>query len=92
MEVKQILDIIRSSSKGQNTPIVSAYQKFNSETKDRLDMNKYSKLLEKSIESIIEVKEQGDLNLLFKQGSMVLDGAQIKGLDDFELIAFLVIE
>ena len=55
-------------------------------------MSKYSKLLEKSIGSIIEVKEQNDLNALFKQGSMVLDGAKIKGLDDFELVAFVVIK
>ena len=92
LEVKQILDIIRSSSKGQASPIISAYQKFNAETQDGLNMKKYNRLLEKSIESIIQVKEQSDLNALFKQGSMVLDGVRIKGLDDFELIAFIVIK
>ena len=55
-------------------------------------MSKYSKLLEKAIESIIEVKEQSDINALFKQGSMVLSGTKIKGLDDFELLAFVVVK
>lgn len=55
-------------------------------------MSKYSKLLENAIESIIEVKEQGDIKSLFKQGSMVLSEARIKGLDNFELIAFIVVK
>ena len=92
LEVKQILDIIRSSCKGQKEPLYATCREFNEETNDGLDMSKYSKLLEKSIESIIEVKEQSDLSALFKQGSMILDGAKIKGLDDFELVAFVVVK
>ena len=92
LEVKQILDIIRSSCKGQDKPLYSACHKFNVETNDGLDMSKYSKLLENAIESIIQVKEKNDLNALFKQGSMVLNDAKIKGLDDFELIAFVVVK
>ncbi|MBR2053235.1 MAG: ATP-dependent helicase, partial [Clostridia bacterium] len=92
LEVKQILDIIRSSCKGKDKPIYSACNKFNTETNDGLDMSKYSKLLENAIESIIQVKKQNDLNALFKQGSMVLNDAKIKGLDDFELIAFVVVK
>lgn len=92
LEVKQILDIIRSSCKGEILPIVSAYKQFNVETNDGLNMKKYSKLLEDAIKSIIEVKEQSDIVALFKQGSGVLSGAKIKGLDDFELVAFVVIK
>ncbi|MGN0960938.1 MAG: helicase-related protein [Christensenellales bacterium] len=92
LEVKEVLDAIRISCKGKTEPVYNACSKFNEETNDGLDMSKYSKLLEKSIESIIQVKEQGDLNALFKQGSMVLDGVKIKGLDDFELIAFVVVK
>ncbi len=92
LEVKQVLDVIRSSCKGQKDPIVSAYKVFNEETNDGLNMSKYSELLEEAIKSIIEVKEQSDINALFKQGSMVLSGAKIKGLDDFELLAFVVIK
>lgn len=92
LEVKQILDVIRSSCKGRTEPLLSTCRVFNKETNDGLDMSKYSKLLEKSIESIISVKEQGDLKALFKQGSSVLKGTKIKGLDDFELIAFVVVK
>ena len=92
LEVKQILDVIRSSCKGENVPIVSAYKQFNEETNDGLDMQKYSELLEEAIKSIIEVKEQSDIVALFKQGSSVLSGDKIKGLDDFELVAFIAVK
>ena len=92
LEVKEILDHIRLGCKGKAKPEYSVCSVFNKETNDGLDMSKYNKLLEKSIESIIEVKEQSDLNALFKQGSMILSGVKIKGLDDFELLAFIVVK
>ena len=55
-------------------------------------MDKYSKLLDGSISSIISVKEQDDLDTLFSIGSDALVGKDIKGLDDFELISFLIIK
>ena len=92
LEVKEILDSIRVACKGRKEPLYNVCSIFNEETNDGLDMSKYSKLLEKAIESIIEVKEQSDINALFKQGSMVLSGTKIKGLDDFELLAFVVVK
>ena len=92
LEVKQILDVVRLSCKGQVKPILSACHEFNEETNDGFDMSKYSKLLENAISSIIQVKEESDLTALFKQGSMVLSGAKIKGLDDFELLSFIVVK
>lgn len=92
LEVKEILDSIRIACKDKKDPLYKVCSIFNEETNDGLDMSKYSKLLEKSIESIIQVKEQSDINALFKQGSMVLSGTKIKGLDDFELLAFVVVK
>lgn len=92
LEVKQILDILRSSCKDRKSPDFEACREFNEETNDGLDMSHYSELLSASIESIIEVKQQSDLNALFKEGSAVLDGTKIKGLDDFELLAFVVVK
>ena len=92
LEVKQTLDILRASCKGQNEPIKAVYSIFNKETDDGLKMDKYNELLNSSIKSIIQVKETNDLIYLFKQGSDVLQEKQIKGLDDFELLAFIVVK
>lgn len=92
MEVKQILDVIRKTCKNQTEPIKDLCHQFSKETKDGYKMDKYSELLNKSIESIIDVKEINDIYSLFNNGSDVLFSGNIKGLDDFELIAFVVIK
>ena len=65
---------------------------FNRETKDGYKMDKYSRLLDRCIESIINVKEANDLFSLFNDGSEVLFKGNIKGIDDFELITFIVVK
>ena len=53
-------------------------------------MKKYSELLRGAVSSIVGVKEQADVNA-FLHGEQVLFKEEIKGLDDFELISFLII-
>jgi len=92
MEVKDILDVIRTTCKHQDEPIAELCRAYNRETKDGYKMDKYSKLLDKSIESIVDVKEANDLDTLFNSGSDVLFNSGISGIDDFELITFIVIK
>lgn len=91
-EVKRLLDLARSCCKGQNKPIVDVCQRFNQETVDGRKMQAYSDLLNKAIRSMIEVKEEKDLDSLFSGGKTTALTHTISGLDDFELIAFLVIQ
>jgi len=66
--------------------------KFNKETKDGHKMQHYSHLLQKAVESIISVKEERDIDSLFSVGETTALENNIKGLDDFELITFLVLK
>lgn len=91
-QVKKILDIIRSTSKTIKEPIKSLCSTFNKETKDGLKMDHYSNLLEKAVGSIIEIKQNDDLNSLLTEGSDVLFNKGIKGIDDFQLVSFFVIK
>ena len=54
-------------------------------------MGGYSDLLNKSIASIINVKEESDIDSLFRRGGTTMLKNDISGLDDFELIAFVAI-
>ena len=90
--VKKTLDSFRALCKGREKPDFKLAEKFNKETKEGLNMGKYSDLLGKAIESIISVKESQDLNSLFKAGGTTISKEKIKGLEDFELICFLVIK
>ena len=64
---------------------------LNKETKDGRDMRKYSDLLHTAIDSIVSVKEENDIDSLFFVGETTALRGEIKGLDDFELITFLII-
>jgi len=91
LKVKNILDILRIGCKGKNRPIKEAYEPFNKETKDGKKMDKYSKLLGEAIKSIIDVNEEAAIDSLFTAGGTTALLETIKGLDDFELISFVVI-
>ena len=91
-EVKRLLDLVRSCCKGQALPITNASRLFNKETADGRKMQMYSDLLGKTICSMIDVKEEKDLDSLFSGGKTTALVNTIAGLDDFELITFLVIQ
>ncbi len=88
---KQMLDIMRHICKGRTEPIPEAYRPFNKETRDGRNMKKYSELLGDAISSIIEVKEESDIDSFLGGEQVSFLSNEIKGLDDFELICFLVI-
>jgi hypothetical protein len=91
-EVKRLLDLIRSVAKPSEEPILEAYQPFNQRTQDGRDMGVYSDLLTAAIHSIVQVREERELDSLFTGlKSTALTGPST-GLDNFELIAFLVVE
>lgn len=89
---KRLLDTMRLACKGKDTPDLKLCQQFNKETKDGYRMDTYSHLLQKAVESIITVKDESDIDSLFSEGDTTALENKVKGLDDFELIAFLVIK
>lgn len=91
LNVKNTLDILRVMSKGKEQPIKEAYGKFNNQTNDGKDMKLYSELLNSSIDSIINIKEENDIDSLFRKGGTTMLKNNINGLDDFELISFMVV-
>ena len=91
MNVKNTLDLLRYVSKGKTQPIKEAYEYFNEITDDGNNMEKYSELLNESIEAIIDIKEENDIDSLFRKGGTTVLKNDITGIEDFELIAFVVI-
>ncbi len=91
LEPKATLDIMRRFSRGQSTPDQSACQLFNRETNDGKKMDRVSSLLQRSISSIISVKEASDLDSFFNKGQTTFLAGTISGLDDFELVCFMVV-
>lgn len=89
---KKILDDIRLLCRGKAQPIKEVYERFNRETDDGKNMSEMSELLSEAIDSIIDVKEESDIDSLFSAGGTSALMGQVSGLDDFELICFLVVK
>ena len=89
---KKLLDKMRYACKDKTEPDKILCKQFNKETRDGKNMHHYSDLLKMAIESIITVKEESDIDSLFSVGETSALTNIIKGLDDFELICFLVIK
>ena len=91
LQPKELLDRLRYMCRGKVEPIADLCRSFNRETRDGYNMKHYSDLLGDAISSIISVKEQSDIDLLLSGFQGELFNKEIKGLDDFELICFLVV-
>ena len=89
---KKLLDAVRLLCRGKSEPIAELCRKFNRETKDGRDMRRVSELLSDAIRSIISTKESSDIDSLFKPGGTSALTSKISGLDDFELVCFLVVK
>lgn len=89
---KEMLDKMRYICKGKVEPIPSCYKAFNNETKEGKNMSRISELLKESIASIIDVKEQDEIESFLNGNQVSFLNNVINGLDDFELVCFLVIK
>ncbi len=91
LDPKGLLDRMRQLCRGKSEPISELCRKFNAETRDGQRMGTYSRLLGDAISSLIATKETTDLFSFLDGDSGSLFGNEVRGLDDFELICFLII-
>ena len=91
LEPKETLDRMRHLCRGKSTPDLDACHCFNTETKDGKDMKRISELLRQTVASIIDVKEESDIDSFFGTGQTTFLSGDVRGLDDFELICFMVV-
>ena len=89
---KKLLDTMRLLCRGKSEPVKELCRQFNLETDDGRKMGEISELLSEAINSIIDTKEKSDIDSLFKSGGTTALLSAVSGLDDFELICFLVVK
>jgi len=92
IEVKRVLDLARAACRGRAEPVAPACSLFNQATDDGRDMRVYSALLDRAIRSIVDTQEEKDLDSLFTGARTTALTNTIAGLDDFELMSFLVVQ
>jgi len=89
---KKVLDNFQKVCSGISKPYKALIEEFNKETASGKDMSKYTDLLEAAIEDIIGVSEEKGVASLFSSGGTTTFNEQIRSLNDFEVISYLVIK
>ena len=88
---KDTLDVMRMLARGKAMPDKTLCAQFNRETSNGRNMRRVSKLLEDAIRSVIDAKDEGDIDSFFGTGQTTFLSGGFTGLDDFELICFMVV-
>lgn len=89
---KKILDLLKKQGLGASRPDARAVDLFNRDTNSATDMSHYQFLLESAITSIIGKSEEKGVESLFSRGGTVLTKDSFKGMDDFEVIGYLILK
>ncbi|MGI6767946.1 MAG: helicase-related protein [Bacilli bacterium] len=89
---KKILDIYKAICSGKNEIIKELVKEFNKETKNGNKMDKYTDMLETAIFDIKGYVEEKGVKSLFRFGKSTILDNKVTGLDDFELVTFLVVK
>lgn len=91
-KAKRLLDLVRAACKGYDTPVEALCRIFNARTGDGREMGEQSALLDAAIRSMVAVKEERDIDSLFSGTPISAKVQGGVGRDDFELVAFIVVE
>lgn len=90
-QAKKILDLLKKLSLGRSMPDEGAVTRFKAVTRDGTDMSKYQVLLAKAVAAITGKTEEKGVESLFQRGGTVLSKESFQGIDDFEVVSYLII-
>jgi hypothetical protein len=90
-QAKKILDMLKKLSLGRSQPDEGAVSRFKTATHDAVDMSKYRSLLAKAVATITGKAEEKGVESLFHRGGTVLSKESFQGMDDFEVVSYLII-
>ena len=91
LEPKAVLDGMRAMCRGKTEPDMALCRAFNRETRNGRDMRWAAGLLRDAVRSIVDAKGETDVDSFFGPGTTTFLENDIAGLDDFELVCFLVV-
>jgi len=90
-QAKQILDRLRRLCIGRDYPDAGACTRFDKATRNGENMAAIQKLLAAAVTSVVGKKEERAIASLFTPGGTHAGKGEFAGMNDFEVVAFLVI-
>ena len=90
-QVKQLLDRLKRLSIGRDLPDAGACASFDKATRNGKDMSAVQDLLATAVASVVGKKEERAIASLFTPGGTHAMKGEFQGINDFEVVAFLVV-
>ena len=90
-QAKQVLDRLKKAAIGRDLPDAEACTRFDKATRYGRDMEDYQTLLARAVASIAGKSEERAVASLFSPGGTHALKGEFAGINDFEVVAFLVI-
>jgi ERCC4-related helicase len=90
-KTKKLLDLFKQMSLGNRSPDNQALQEFQRATENGKYMEAYQRLLAKGVQSISGKAEEKGVESLFDRGGTHITKHSFKGLNDFEVVSYLII-
>ncbi|MBD2862490.1 helicase-related protein [Paenibacillus oceani] len=90
-QVKRILDQIKRQCIGRDLPDAEAYARFDKATRFGEDMRHAQRMLSAAVASIVGKSEERAVASLFSPGGTHAIKGEFAGINDFEVVAFLVV-
>ena len=88
---KKILDLLKQQAFQQEAINSSAFQLFYQNTSKGAEIGHYQELLAIAIDSIVGKSEEKGTQSLFTRGGTVLTPTSSQGIEDFEVVSYLIL-
>jgi hypothetical protein len=90
-QAKQVLDRLKNACIARDLPDAEACARFDKVTRSGRDMEPYRKLLSRAVASVVGKSEERAVASLFSPGGTHALKGEFAGINDFEVVAFVVI-
>ena len=90
-QAKRVLDRLRKLAVGKEQPDDEACQRFDKVTRKGADMEKVQRLLASAVTSVVGKSEERSVASLFSPGGTHVLKGEFQGINDFEVVSFLVV-
>lgn len=90
-QTRRILDVIKKLTLGRSQPDPEAQERHSDATRAGSDMEHYRHLLERAAAAISGKAEEKGVESLFHRGGTAMSRDSHRGLDDFEVVAYLAV-
>ncbi|ACN18033.1 putative DNA/RNA-dependent helicase, SNF II family domain protein (plasmid) [Desulforapulum autotrophicum HRM2] len=90
-QTKKILDLLKKMSIHGKSINGGATTRLSSLTRKGSDMSHYRNLLSKAVQALTGAAEERGVESLFSPGGTVISKNSFKGMDDFEVVSYLIL-